>query len=134
MEWIRNVSAIVACMVSLGTLACVSLPSLRKRLIDLLTHREMQDDKLERIFSMLETLSAETKEGKAEQKLQREVDLCVLRDLITTVYYRYAKEKKIPVYAMENVTALYSLYQKRGGNSYVKLLFRQMAEEWEVIS
>lgn len=134
MGWIRDVSALIGCFVSLGTLICVSLPNLRKRMVSALTRREEENEKLERIFDMLEALAAEEKASEEERKLQREVDLCVLRDLITTTYYQYAKEKRIPVFAMENVTELYSLYRKRGGNSYVKMLFRQMAEEWEVIS
>ena len=60
------------------------------------------------------------------------VDCCVLRDLITEIYYRYAKEKKIPVYVMQDLSSLYSLYRKCGGNSYVQGLMREIREEWEV--
>lgn len=134
MVLIRDVSAVIGCLVSLGTLVCVSLPSIRKKLVSVLTRRESENERLEQIFGILETLSQGEKERKEEQRIQQEVDLCVLRDLITGVYYKYAKEKKIPVYAMENVSQLYTLYRKRGGNSYVKTLFRQMAEEWDVIS
>ena len=67
-------------------------------------------------------------------KEQKEVDLCVLRNLITGIYYQYAAQKKIPLYALRDVSALHDLYHRRGGNSYEGILFRRMTREWEVIS
>ena len=93
MTWIRDVSAVIGCAVSFGTLVCVSLPSLRKKLVLILTRREEQNERLRQIFDMLEVLSQGEKERREEQKIQQEVDLCVLRDLITGVYYKYAKDK-----------------------------------------
>ena len=134
MEWItEGASAFLGLLISLGTVLTVTLPGLRKKLLSPFRQRKKLEERLEELFSLVESHVAEDEEKKEELKLQRAVDCCVLRDLITNTYYQYAKEKKIPIFAMEDVTALYELYEKRGGNSYVQSLVRQILEEWEVI-
>jgi len=111
----------------------VTLPGLRKKIGESLIKGDESRKEILQIRRLLENHVAEDKIRKEEMELQKEVDRCVLRDLITGIYYEYEKEKKIPTYALEDVTALYELYLKRGGNSYVKSLVRQITEEWEVM-
>lgn len=130
---IQTISLALSIVISAGTLICVTVPGLRTALKKALTRHENTREEICKVRSLLEKHVSEDLFKKEELQLQREVDRCVLRDLITSIYYRYSKEKKIPVYAMEDVTALYELYVKRGGNSYVQSLMRQILEEWDII-
>ena len=133
METVKNITAILSLVISLTTVFTVSVPGIRRKLGEALLKGDVAKEEMRCIRKMLETHVAEDQKRKEEMELQREVDLCVLRDLITGIYYRYAKKKAIPIYALENANALFELYRKRGGNSYVKTLVGQMTEEWEVL-
>lgn len=132
-EWMKDGASLLALLISLGTVVTVTIPALRRKLGEFFLKDDTTKEEILRIRNMLDAHVAQDREKKSEMGLQREVDRCVLRDLITNIYYKYAKEKKIPVYALEDANALFELYAKRGGNSYVKSLIRQMTEEWEVI-
>ena len=128
-EWI------LSCLggaVSFGTLLTVTFPSVRKKLKERLFRWENVQKQVDRSCLLLEEMAKEEAKRKEEIALQKEVDLCVLRDLITSMYYRHAAEKKIRTYELEDVFALYDLYCKAGGNSYVHSLYQQMSEEWEI--
>ena len=71
-------------------------------------------------------------ENKLTKKLYCAAAITISLGLL--IYYKYAKEKAIPLYELEDVTALHDMYCKRGGNSYVNRLFRQMTEDWKVLS
>ncbi len=130
----EKITAILSLVISLGTVLTVTLPKLALWLKEKLSKGETVDTQIKKIRALLEEHVAEDRRRSEEWELQKEVDLCVLRDLITGIYYQYAKEKKIPVYAFEDVMALNDLYHKRGGNSYVKNLICQISEEWEIVS
>lgn len=132
--YLQVISSLLGIGVSLGTLLFVTLPKGRDMLLNFLTRDNKLKQEISSVSQMLREHTSEDGKKKEEARLQKEVDRCVLRSLITSIYYCYAKEKKIPVYAMEDVAALYELYKKRGGNSYVQSLMRQILEEWEVIS
>ncbi len=132
-EILEQVTFVLSLLISVGTVMTVSLPGIRKKLVEFLVKDDRTRRELLQIRELLEAHVAEDGTKKAEMKLQKEVDKCVLRDLITNIYYKYVGEKKIPVYALEDANALFELYRKRGGNSYVHTLVRQMTEEWEVI-
>ena len=124
----------VSLFISIGTVLTVTLPKLGFWLKEKLTRGESAEGQIKKIRALLEEHVAEDRKRSGEWELQKEVDRCVLRDLITSIYYQYAGEKKIPVYAFEDVMALNDLYHKRGGNSYVKNLIGQITEEWEIVS
>ncbi|MBR3837476.1 MAG: hypothetical protein IKJ74_04940 [Clostridia bacterium] len=133
-DLLRITAEILGLLISGGTVLCVTLPSLRSFLADRLSGIDKTHEQLLEIRRLMEEQKATADVLKREAELQRQVDVCVLRDLITTAYYQYAQEKRIPVYALENVTALYELYEKRGGNSYVESLVNQILDEWEIVS
>ncbi|MBR2616151.1 MAG: hypothetical protein IKC69_05685 [Clostridia bacterium] len=128
--YFENAALILGLVISFGTVLTVTLPALKGKW----KKRSSLRERLESLYALVERHVAEDEVRGEEMKLQRAVDLCVLRDLITHTYYQYAEEKRIPVYALEDVTALFELYEKRGGNSYVQSLVRQILEEWEVVS
>ena len=135
-EWMSVLSLILGLFISMGTLLTVTLPGLRKRFFQKLERilgKEFLETEIKQMKDLLEKHIADDKEKKQELKLQKEVDLCILRDLITNIYYKHMKDKTISVYELENAVALHDLYRKRGGNSYIPHLFRQMTEEWTVV-
>ncbi len=133
MDLAKNLAVILGLVVSLGTVFTVTLPGLRNKIKAKWKEGDDLRTEIGYLRGLLEEHVKKDHSKEEEACLQKEVDICVLRDLITTLYYKYSHEKKIPVYAMEDITALYQLYQKRGGNSYVQVLMRQIIEEWEVM-
>lgn len=133
MEQIKNLAVVLGIVISLGSVFTVTLPGVRGKIKERLTRYDALWDEMRQLRRLLEAHVQNDTLRETDDAIQREVDVCVLRDLITTIYYNYAKEKKIPVFAMEDVSALYRLYEKRGGNSYVQVLMRQITEEWEVV-
>lgn len=64
---------------------------------------------------------------------QKETDKCLLRDRITSIYFKNVREGQIKAYEFENVGLLYHQYKKLGGNSFVDKIWDEI-NEWEVIS
>lgn len=128
-----RIAWILSLVISVGTVLTVTLPRLGAWLKEKLFREEGLDAQIKTIRTLLEEHIAEDRMRSEEWELQKEVDRCVLRDLITGIYYKYKEEKRIPVYAFEDVMSLNDLYRKRGGNSYVKDLVVQM-RGWEKVS
>ncbi len=124
---------VLSLFISFGTLVTVTVPAMRNKLKQVLFSGENTKKQIRVIHRMLEEHVEGDKERKKEMDLQREVDLCVLRDLITAIYYRRLPEKKLHSYELEDASALHDLYRKRGGNSYVHSLYLQMSQEWEIV-
>ena len=135
-ELLEQLSLCIGLLGALGSLIAVTVPALRSRLtlcLRRLCGSEETKKELQRLQATLAEHAAVDQIRQKEADLQKEVDCCILRDLITGIYYKYAEEKALPVYELEDVTALHEMYCKRGGNSYVNRLFRQMTEEWKVL-
>ena len=58
----------------------------------------------------------------SEQRVEREAILSLLRSEIITLHGRYTGKEDIPIYAQENVQAMYEAYNKLGGNGTVTKL------------
>lgn len=135
--WIETFSAFLGIALSVGTLLTATLPSLRTKLgnwLGRISGTGSLRGEISEIRLLLKEHVGQDETKKKELELQKEVDRCVLRDLITNIYYKYLDEKKIPIYELEDAAALHELYRKRGGNSYVQHIYRQMTEDWEVIA
>lgn len=128
MIWVEKIAAIFGAVISLGTLLTVTLPRLRKgagRILVRLSGKKSMVEELGEMRGMLEKLLL-------DREIQKEVDLCVLRDLITAIYYKRAEHKSLRRFELEDLCSLYELYIRRGGNSYVHTLYEQMTREWDV--
>lgn len=126
-------STVLGILISLGTVTTVTVPAVRNKIKRWLFRGEELEGEVRAIRRLLEEHMEQDAVLREELALQKEVDLCVLRDLITGIYFRRAKEGKIHSYELEDASALHDLYRKRGGNSYVSALYRQMSKEWELI-
>lgn len=133
MKLVSILGSVLGLLISTGTLITVTVPALRNKLKERLFHSQELEKEVRAIHRLLEEHIKQDATLREEIALQKEVDLCVLRDLITGIYFRRAKERRIHAYELEDASALHDLYQKRGGNSYVGALFRQMSGEWDLI-
>ena len=133
MKLLSILGTVLGLFISMGTLITVTVPTLRNKLKERLFHGQELEKEMRAIRQLLEEHIKQDALLRDEIALQKEVDLCVLRDLITGIYFRRAKDRKIHAYELEDASALHDLYQKRGGNSYVGALFRQMSGEWDLI-
>ena len=52
----------------------------------------------------------------------------ILRDSIISKYDKYMEKGNIPIYAMDNVTKMYTEYHALGGNGTIKQLYEELLE------
>lgn len=133
MEVIKNIAAIVGCLVSIITLLSICsktgrafITGLFKRNTMTLHEENMQQTK--DIKEIQETLNQMMiKFGGLE-----EVSMQQCRNTIKNVYYRYYKTKKVPLYERKTVDKTYRIYRDVfHGNSYASLLYNEICK-WEV--
>ena len=63
-----------------------------------------------------------------KQRVEREAIKSLLRSEIITMHGRYVERREIPIYAQENVQAMYQAYHELGGNGIVTKLVREIME------
>jgi uncharacterized protein YsxB (DUF464 family) len=61
-----------------------------------------------------------------DQKALKEGTLALLRSEIIRIYDKYTYREQIPIYAMENVLALYDAYHELGGNGTITKLIEEL--------
>lgn len=61
----------------------------------------------------------------------QETDRCLLRDRITSIYYKHQHAREMKLYDYENLERLYRQYKKLGGNSFVDKIWEEV-QEWTV--
>lgn len=133
MEVIKNIAAIVGCLVSIITLLSICsktgrafITGLFKRNTMSLHEENMQQTKdIKEIQDTLNQMMI--KFGGLE-----EVSMQQCRNTIKNVYYRYYKVKKVPLYERKTVDKTYRIYRDVfHGNSYASLLYNEICK-WEV--
>lgn len=66
-----------------------------------------------------------------EWKKSRDGQLCLLRNELLKIYYKYKDAEELPQYEAQNFTMMYSAYKARGGNSFIDEV-RKHVIEWEL--
>lgn len=61
-----------------------------------------------------------------KQRVERDAIKSLLRSEIITMHGRYVERGEIPIYAQENVQAMYEAYHELGGNGTVTKLVREI--------
>lgn len=61
----------------------------------------------------------------------QETDRCLLRDRITSIYYKHRSKREIDLYDYENLEKLYQQYKKLGGNSFVDKIWGEV-QDWTI--
>lgn len=122
--------AIVAIIAALGgTAGLVSIINAFKQ--PKRSDQEVQDLVLKAIEKS--DLSQKFKDINDRLDSHLESQLCLLRHQITSIYYQYLEEKKIPAHTKESVLMMYNQYEKLGGNSYVHTIVEEI-KSWETIN
>ena len=140
-SFIGVISSVLSLIVTLGVVICTTIPNIRKKLLE----NFLQDQKVDNIEKEVLELKEMVKESQAESQVERktlrneielgrEANICLVRDRITHIYFKNLKNKTIKSYELENLTKLYALYTKLGGNSYVQTIYETITSDWEVVS
>ena len=66
-----------------------------------------------------------------EWKKARDGQLCLLRNELLKIYYKYKDKEELPQYEAQNFTMMYAAYKARGGNSFIDEV-RKHVIEWEL--
>ena len=61
----------------------------------------------------------------------KEGDMCVLRQLMLDIYYKYRDAKVIPQYEAQNFMKMYKAYKARGGNSFIDEVYAHVVT-WDL--
>lgn len=64
----------------------------------------------------------------SKQRVEREAIRSLLRSELITMHGRYMDKGEIPIYAQENVQAMYDAYHELGGNGTVTKLVHEIME------
>jgi hypothetical protein len=69
-------------------------------------------------------LYGEWKKAKAGQ-------LCLLRNELLKIYYKYKDKEELPQYEAQNFAMMYDAYKARGGNSFIDEVHKHVIK-WEL--
>lgn len=72
-----------------------------------------------------------TEQNAADERMEREAVLCLIRSEIVRIFYLRKDDRNISQYEYENVLMLFDAYKKLGGNSFVKQIIEDMGT-WNI--
>ena len=135
MEIIKDIAAVIGCIVSIITLLTLTTKGGRNFIIklfkkhtkELVETNAKQNEAIEKIDNSLNTVL---------EKLDvlEEVSKQECRNVIKNIYYKYQATKKIPLYERKTADKTYELYHNvLKGNSYIVLLYQEIIK-WEIVS
>lgn len=135
MELIKDIAAVIGCIVSIITLLTLTTKGGRNFIIklfkkhtkELVETNAKQNEAIEKIDGSINTVL---------EKLDvlEEVSKQECRNVIKNIYYKYQASKKIPLYERKTADKTYELYHDiLKGNSYIVLLYKEIIK-WEIVS
>jgi len=133
MEIIKNIAAIIGCILSLISLITICSKGGRAAIKkffssntkDLVEENEKQANDIHDIKESLKTLNEDF--GSVRDVLEQQC-----RNTIKNIYYKYQHDKKIPLYERKTVDKTWDIYHNRfHQNSYVGLLYDEICK-WEI--
>ena len=133
MEIIKNIAAIIGCILSIFSLITLCTKGGRAFIRSFFKRntKEIQDENARQtsdIQHIKEILNLMLNKfvGLEEVSIQQ------CRDTIKTIYYKYQKDKRIPLYERKTVDKTYHIYTTIfHGNSYAALLYEEICK-WEI--
>lgn len=133
MEVIKNIAAVVGCLVSIITLISICSKTgrafitglFKRNTMSLHEENEQQTKDIKEIQGTLNLMME--KFGALE-----EVSMQQCRNTIKNIYYKYCTVKRIPLYERKTVDKTYRIYREVfHGNSYASLLYKEICK-WEI--
>lgn len=133
METIKNIAAIIGCILS--TISLITLCTkggrafvhgfFKRNTKEIQDENERQTSDIQQIKKTLDLMLSKFA-GLEEVSMQQ------CRDTIKTIYYKYHKDKRIPLYERKTADRTYEIYTTIfHGNSYAALLYKEICK-WEI--
>ena len=133
METIKNVAAIIGCILSSISLITLCTKGGRAFVHGFFKRntKEIQDEN-ERQTSDIQQIKKTLDLMLSKFAGLEEVSMQQCRDTIKTIYYKYHKDKRIPLYERKTADRTYQIYTTIfHGNSYASLLYKEICK-WEI--
>ena len=133
MEVIKNIAAVVGCLVSIITLISICSKTGRAFITGLFKRNtkslhEENEQQTKDIREIQNTLNLMMEKFSALE----EVSMQQCRNTIKNIYYKYCTVKRIPLYERKTVDKTYRIYREVfHGNSYASLLYKEICK-WEI--
>lgn len=133
METIKNIAAIIGCILSVVSLITLCSKGgrafiknlFKKNTEDIVQENEQQSRDIEEIKGTLNKLAKDF-------DAMKEVSIQECRNTIKNIYYKYEKERKIPLYERKTADKTYEIYHgKFHENTYAALLYQEICK-WEI--
>lgn len=133
MEIVKDIAAVIGCIISIITLVTIFSKGGRAFIVKLFSENtkeireenKRQAEDIKEIKELLETFTVKIA-GFEENSRQQ------CRNVIKNIYYRYQKEKRIPLYERKTADATFKIYSEMlHGNSYASLLYSEICK-WEI--
>lgn len=133
METIKNIAAIIGCILSVISLITLCSKGgrafiknlFKKNTEDIVQENEQQSRDIEEIKGTLNKLAKDF-------DAMKEVSIQECRNTIKNIYYKYEKERKIPLYERKTADKTYEIYHdKFHENTYAALLYQEICK-WEI--
>lgn len=133
METIKNIAAIIGCILSTISLITLCTKGGRAFIHSFFKRntKEIQDEN-ERQTSDIQQIKKTLDLMLSKFAGLEEVSMQQCRDTIKTIYYKYHKDKRIPLYERKTADRTYQIYTTIfHGNSYAALLYKEICK-WEI--
>ena len=133
METIKNIAAIIGCILSSISLITLCTKGGRAFIHGFFKRntKEIQDEN-ERQTSDIQQIKKTLDLMLSKFAGLEEVSMQQCRDTIKTIYYKYHKDKRIPLYERKTADRTYQIYTTIfHGNSYASLLYKEICK-WEI--
>ena len=141
MEVIKNIAAIIGCILSLSSLIALCTKGGRKfiaRIVksntkELEEINQEQNETIKGIKNSLDNLNTNVQSLRDQVQILEGISSQQCRDVIKNIYYKYHATKKIPLYERKTIDKTYSNYQRcsDGKNTYATLLYNEICK-WEI--
>lgn len=132
-EIVKDVAAVIGCILSLFSLIALTSKSGRAFVQDLFKRntqdlRRVNQQQSSDIKAIKKDLETVLKKFDALEEVSKQQ----CRNTIKNIYYKYQKEKKIPLYERKTADKTYDIYSRIfKGNSYATLLHNEITK-WEI--
>lgn len=140
MEIVKDIAAIVGCIVSIITLLTLTTKGGRNFVIrlfkkhtrDLVETNERQNKSIEKQNQSIDEIKNTLNTILGKLDIEDEIAKQNCRNTIKDIYYKYQAVKKIPLYERKTADKTYDLYTNQlEGNSYATLLYNEIVK-WEI--
>jgi DNA polymerase II small subunit/DNA polymerase delta subunit B len=122
MELLQTIGGYAGAIVTIIGLVALIIKPIREYLIKLITKESDKEKTSERLAENSEQLKQildSVNKLTAQNEVQSEALVSVIRNTIMHLYYKYNKCDEISMYERENIEKLYKAYKALGGNSFV---------------